>query len=142
MQIFYPGWGYKAPSSIQESQHQRSSMPPKRATKGSYHRYLVDVPPSSHSETIYVDDDSHTRETHASAAPPIISAPPEPLLPSVTATVATATPPSRSFERDSWSSEINPNVIEALDEPSPADEPELIDEVHIYSHCFCGAVDI
>lgn len=112
-------------------------MPPKRPTTASYSRYLVNAPPSSHSETIYFDDDSHTREIHGNVAPPVISSAPSTLLPTST---SIATLPSTSFNHRDLPPETDQNVIEHLDEPTPADdsEPELIDNVRVIPDCFPG----
>ncbi|KAG8927115.1 hypothetical protein FRC01_008000 [Tulasnella sp. 417] len=104
-------------------------MPASRSSKASYNRYLVDVNQSSHSETIYLDDDSHTRESHAMTAPPIIPAIPPLMVPN-----APPDPPQAAGhsipvfrESENFRLQSGESVMESFDEPAPEDEVNRIE---------------
>ncbi|KAG9041725.1 hypothetical protein FS837_011830 [Tulasnella sp. UAMH 9824] len=106
-------------------------MPPRRASKPSYNKYLVDVNQSSHSETIFINDDTYTRESHATTAPPIIPMVPPRMLPNVPPQPPPAAthPKSVSHEYENSQSPSEQTVIESLEEPAPEDEVDLIGNV-------------
>ncbi|KAG8902573.1 hypothetical protein FRC00_001366 [Tulasnella sp. 408] len=108
-------------------------MPPKRSSKPSYQRYLVDVNQSSHSSTIYIDDDSYTHESHATAAPPIIPVFPPSMIPNVPPQPPQATTHSNSVphEYENSQSQLGESLIESFEEPAPEDEIDWSENIRI-----------
>ncbi|KAG8931500.1 hypothetical protein FRC01_001225 [Tulasnella sp. 417] len=106
-------------------------MPAK--SKPSYTRYLVDVNQSSHSETLYLDDDSHSRESHAMAAPRIIPVLPPPMVPNLDPQRPRAGAHSVSSAPED--SQPGESIIESFGEPAPEDEinsMENVRQIEIY----------
>lgn len=102
-------------------------MPAKKRFKSSYSHYIVDIPPSHHAETIYIDDDTHSREIHSTVAPPVIL--PPPILPPQTPQAPRTAASSAPLNRDGESAGAEQNSIEIGDEPVPTDEPDPAENV-------------
>lgn len=106
-------------------------MPPRRPAKPNYTQYLVEINESIHSETIYLDDDVYTRQSHARAAPPIIPTVPPPMIPNEPPKRRQENTASNSTSRDHENSELqfDENLIESFEEPAPEDEIDWIENV-------------